>query len=68
MSSKFKKGDQVVQVIPAAIVGTVAGFSLCQETGDVSVAVEYTDAEGVVHLRHFKQSEVAAAPAAAAAA
>ena len=63
MTTQFKKGDQVVQVVAAPIVGKVTGFALCQETGEVSLAVEYADAEGAVHSRHFKQSEVAAVTA-----
>ena len=61
MASQFKKGDKVVQVQPAPISGTVTGFALCQETGEVTLAVEYPAGDGESHLRYFKQSEVAAA-------
>lgn len=56
--SDIKKGDTVAQILPAPIKGTVTGFGLCQETGDVSVKVEYTDAAGATHERFFKKSEV----------
>ena len=56
----FKKGDEVVQIHSAPIQGTVSGFALDQETGDVQVLVQWTDGDGVVHQRHFSQSEVAA--------
>lgn len=53
-----KKGDSVVQVQPKPIEGVVVGFGLCQETGTVSVKVQYTDADDEVHERYFKQDEV----------
>lgn len=55
----FTKGQAVTQVLPAPITGTVAGFSLDQENGEVLVLVSYTDAEGNVQSRYFKQSELA---------
>ena len=64
MSSQFKKGDAVAQVVAAPIKGVVTGFALDQETGDVHVLVEYTDAAGAVHTRHFRQDEVVAVTAA----
>lgn len=57
----IKKGDAVVQIQPAPIKGTVTGFGLCQETGGVSVKVEYTDAAGEKHERYFANGEVAKA-------
>jgi hypothetical protein len=54
----LKKGDQVVQIVPAPIKGVVTGFAMCQETGEVHVKVGYTDDAGNQHERHFKQSEV----------
>ena len=44
----FKKGDSVIQVLPAPIKGTVDGFALDQDTGEVKVLVSYTDSEGNV--------------------
>lgn len=63
--SNFKKGDKVVQVLPAPIAGEVTGFSLCQETGEVHALVQYQDANGNPQTRHFRQDDLAAAPAAA---
>lgn len=60
MAFKFKKGDPVSQVVAAPIVGNVAGFDLDQETGDVSVKVEWTDADGVEHSRFFTEAELQA--------
>jgi len=54
----FTKGQTVTQVLPAPIVGEVAGFSLDQENGEVLVLVNYTDAEGETQSRYFKQSEL----------
>jgi hypothetical protein len=58
----FKKGEKVIQVVPAPIVGTVAGFDVDQETGVVLPRVEWTDADGVVHSRHFNANELQSAP------
>lgn len=60
MSCKFKKGDQVTQILPTPIVGKVSGFDLCQETGEVTVKVEYADPDGSIHVRNFKQTEIEA--------
>lgn len=57
----FTKGQEVVQILPSPFAGKVAGFSLDQENGEVLVLVEYTDADGDVHNRYFRQSEVVAA-------
>lgn len=56
----FKKGDKVVQIMPAPIEGEVAGFALDQDTGEVIVLVSSIDADGVEHTRYFKQSEIQA--------
>lgn len=61
--AKFKKGDAVAQVLPAPIVGTVDGFSLCQETGEVMPKVVWSDADGVQHERYFREDELVAAGA-----
>ena len=55
----FIKGDSVVQVLPAAIEGKVAGFSLDQDTGEVVVLVSYVDADDNEHTRYFKQDQLA---------
>jgi hypothetical protein len=59
----FKKGDAVKQVLPAPVVGTVEGFGLCQETGEVTMRVVSVDADGAAHERYFKQDELVAADA-----
>ncbi len=60
----FKKGESVTQVIPAPIVGTVTGFSVDQEMGNVLVKVEWPDADGSTHEKFFAESELLASPAA----
>ncbi|WP_342617223.1 hypothetical protein [Rhodoferax sp. GW822-FHT02A01] len=63
----FKKGDKVVQVLPAPIEGSVAGFDVDQETGAVQVRVEWPDADGSIHAQHFREDQLKAvedAPAA----
>lgn len=54
--SQFKKGDAVVQVVPAPIEGTVEGFALDQDTGEVKILVQYDDAEGNSQSGYFSQS------------
>jgi len=56
----FKNGDTVIQVLSAAISGTVCGYALDQSTGGVSVCVAYNDATGASHTRYFAQSELQA--------
>lgn len=56
----FTKGQEVSQIITAPIVGKVAGFSLDQENGEVTVLVAYKDIDGNDQSRYFKQSELAA--------
>lgn len=56
----FKKGDEVVQIVPAPIEGTVEGFALDQDTGEVKVLVEYTDADGNAQSGYFSQTAFAA--------
>lgn len=55
--AKFVKGAFVRQVVPA-VEGNVTGYSVDQETGDVQVMVEWTDADGQPHSRYFKESEL----------
>jgi len=57
----FNKGQEVTQIMPTAIKGTVAGFSLDQETGEVLVLVNYVDDEGNEQTRYFQQSQVTSA-------
>jgi hypothetical protein len=54
----MKRGDQVKQILPAAVEGVVAGFALDQETGKVIALVESTDPDGTVHSRYFSQDDL----------
>jgi len=56
----FTKDQKVSQILPAPITGVIAGFSLDQYTGEVIALVNSTDADGVVHSRYFKQTEIEA--------
>lgn len=56
----FTKDQKVLQILPAPITGTVAGFALDQSNGEVIVLVNSVDEDGIVHSRYFKQSEVEA--------
>lgn len=56
----FTNGQAVTQVLPAPIKGTVAGFGFDPMTGNVTVLVNYTDAEGNAHQQYFQQSDLAA--------
>jgi hypothetical protein len=60
--SNFKKGDQVRQILPAPIVGNVAGFHADQETGALQVCVEFQDA-GETRTRYFDATQIEAVPA-----
>ena len=64
MAFKFTKGDAVRQVLPAPIAGTVVGYALDQTTGDVTVEVQWLDADGAPHSRFFRDDEIEAQPAA----
>jgi hypothetical protein len=59
--SQFSKGQPVTQVLPEPVKGTVAGFSVDQETGVLQVQVEWIDADGHTHARYFKPDELQAA-------
>ena len=56
--AKFAKGAAVRQVVPT-VEGTVMGYSVDQETGEVMVLVEWVDASGESHSRYFKEGELA---------
>jgi hypothetical protein len=58
----FKNGDKVRQVPAALVTGTVVGFALDQEEGQVHVKVEWVDANGDTQSRHFDQDEVELVP------
>lgn len=67
MITKFTKGDEVVQILPAPITGTVAGFDVDQETGARLVRVEWADADGHAHAKYFREDEIGKSEAVAAA-
>lgn len=54
------KGTQVRQILPAPVAGVVTEFSVCQESGEVQVKVEWPDAngDGIVESRFFKLTEI----------
>lgn len=54
--AKFKKGDQVQQLI-TPIVGEVSGFQVDQETGELQIAVSWKDDTGE-HTRYFREGEI----------
>lgn len=56
----FTNGQAVTQVLPAPIKGTVAGFGFDPQTGNVTVLVNYTDAEGNTHSQYFQQADLIA--------
>jgi hypothetical protein len=60
MALKFKNGDSVTQVLPAAVTGTVARFVFDQTSGEISYIVASTDADGVVHERVFAEAALEA--------
>lgn len=63
MPIAHKIGDPVRQVAPV-IAGTVVDVAIVD--GDVQFVVEYLDEGGETHRRYFKETEIEAAPTAAA--
>lgn len=57
--AKFAKGTPVKQIV-APIEGTVEGFQVDQESGDLQVLVAWTDADGE-HSRYFTEDQIEAA-------
>jgi hypothetical protein len=55
--SNLKKGDSVRQILPAPIVGKVAGFHADQETGALQVCVEFVE-NGETRTRYFDASQI----------
>jgi hypothetical protein len=56
-----KKGDTVRQIMPEPVVGVVADYVVCQETGIVSLKVVTTrddDGDGVMDERYFTVDQV----------
>jgi hypothetical protein len=59
MASAFKKGDVVRQVMPAPIEGTITGFHVDQETGEVQFCVEHV-VDGETRQRYFEAGDLEA--------
>lgn len=60
MGFKFQKGDKVIQIPPVLVTGEVGDFELDREKGEVSVRVDWTDEDGNIHQRFFKENEIQA--------
>ena len=57
--ANFINGQEVTQILPLPIIGTVAGFSVDQNTGEVKVLVNTADDQGnIIHSRYFSQEEL----------
>lgn len=52
----MKRGDNVRQIV-RPIEGVVTKFLVDQETGDRMVEITWTDADGEVHSRPFKEED-----------
>lgn len=59
--AKFRKGDKVRQIMPAPVEGTIVGFSVDQETGDVQVQLAWTDEHGNAQGTFLFEHELEAA-------
>lgn len=64
----FVQGEAVTQVLPSPIQGTVLGFGFDPNTGNVTVLVGYTAADGSEQQRYFNQNELEPTPVTAASA
>lgn len=58
MAFKFSKGVVVKQVLSHPIEGTVADFELDRTTGEILAKVEWTDQDGHVHSRFFREEDL----------
>ena len=58
MAVKFKKGEAIQQVITSQIKGTVAGFHVDPETGELQFLVEYTNENGEPASRYFNEDQI----------
>jgi hypothetical protein len=54
------KGTAVTQVVPAPFKGTVVGYSVDSNTGEVLNLVNYTDAQGNDQHGYFLDSQLTA--------
>ena len=62
MALKFKVGDEVVQIIPAAIAAKIVAPVIVDN--DIHWEVQWTDADGHIRQRTFNEDQIAAVPAA----
>ena len=62
MAVKFKKGDNVEQIITTQIKGVVTGFHADPETGELQFLVEYSNENGEPASRYFNEDQIEAAP------
>lgn len=58
MGAKFKRGDTVEQVMPAPIVGVVKELEFNGD--DIQYTLEYTGADGEVHVQPFTEHQLQA--------
>jgi hypothetical protein len=56
--AKFKKDEEVVQIMPAPISGRVAGFHADQTTGDLQLLVVWKDENGDEQSRYFTEEQL----------
>lgn len=54
------KGTKVRQII-TPVEGTVSGFQVDQETGELQILVEWLTADGDTQGKYFKEAEIEAA-------
>lgn len=59
--AQIKKGDVVRQIVKV-VEGTVDGFQVDQETGDLQVLVVWSDEGGETQSKYFKADEVEVVP------
>lgn len=52
------KGTNVKQVVPAPVVGVVAGYNIDENTGEVQYLVEWTNPDGTTQSRYFSASQI----------
>lgn len=58
MAVKFKKGEDIQQVITTQIKGVVTGFHADPETGELQFLVEYINAQGEPSSRYFTEEQI----------
>lgn len=58
----IKKGTAVRQIMPAPFEGTVAEFSVDQDTGELQYRVQCACEEGHEHSKWFKEDQIEVLP------